>query len=123
MPQKIIVDGTGLVRGMQWKGAVAMNDQVLATLRELLKWTKVQALPSVKATLENALPKMEHRKLYQALDGTRTQQQLARTLGISQPTVSRMVAAWSRAGLVEEKSPGRYIRAFDLQEMGVDEGD
>jgi len=100
-----------------------MDDQVLATLRELLKWTKVQALPSVKTALQSALPKAEHRKVYQALDGTRTQQQIANHTGISQPTVSRMIRVWLRAGFVEEQSAGRYIRAFDLEELGINEED
>jgi DNA-binding MarR family transcriptional regulator len=100
-----------------------MNDQVLDTLREILKWTKIQALPSVKATLQSALPKAENKKLYQQLDGTQTQQQIAKALGISQPTISRLVSAWSRAGIVEEKSPGKYIHSFDLEELGIDEKD
>src|SRR5689334_8143540 len=98
-----------------------MNDEVLATLKELLKWTKVQAVPSVKAALQSALPKTEHRRVYQALDGTRTQQQIAKSLGISQPTVSRMISAWLRAGFLEEKAAGKYVHAFDLQELGIEE--
>jgi hypothetical protein len=100
-----------------------MDDQVLAVLREILKWTKVQALPSVKTTLQSALPKAENRKVYQQLDGTQTQQQIAKALGISQPTISRMVSAWLRAGIVEEKSPGKYIHSFDLEELGIDQED
>jgi hypothetical protein len=42
-------------------------------------------------------------------------------LGMSQPTVSKMVSAWLRAGIVEEKSPGKYIRSFDLEELGIDQ--
>lgn len=100
-----------------------MDNQTIAVLKELLKWTKVQAMPSVKAALQTALPKAEHRKVYQALDGTKTQQQIANALGISQPTVSRMIGAWVRSGLVDEQSPGKYVRGFDLHELGIDEGE
>jgi hypothetical protein len=96
------------------------NTEILGTLRELLKWTRVQALPTVKGALETALPRPEHRKLYQALDGTRSQVELARALKTSQPAVSRLVSAWQRAGLVEEKSAGKYVRAFDLDDFGID---
>jgi DNA-binding transcriptional regulator LsrR (DeoR family) len=98
-----------------------MDDQVLSTLRELLKWTKIQAIPSVKASLQSAMPKAEQRKVYQQLDGIQTQQQIGKALGMSQPTVSKMVSAWLRAGIVEEKSPGKYIRSFDLEELGIDQ--
>jgi predicted transcriptional regulator len=97
-----------------------MDDQVVSTLKEILKWTKIQAIPSVKATLQGAMPKADNRKLYQQLDGTQTQQQIAKALGISQSTISRMVSAWVRAGIVEEKSPGKYIRSFDLGDFGID---
>jgi DNA-directed RNA polymerase specialized sigma subunit len=109
MPQKVAV------RRLQ------MDDQILATLKELLKWTRIQAVPSVKAMLESVLPKAEHRRLYQALDGTKTQQQMAKELGISQPTVSRMVSAWLKAGIADEESSGRYIRSFDLRQLGIEE--
>jgi DNA-binding transcriptional regulator LsrR (DeoR family) len=100
-----------------------MDDQVLATLKELLKWTKIQAIPSVKAMLQSAMPKAEQRRVYQQLDGKQSQQQIAKALRMSQPTISRMVSAWQRAGIVEEKSPGKYIRSFDLEDFGISHED
>jgi hypothetical protein len=96
-----------------------MQDEHLVVLREILKWIRVEALPSVRATLEGILQKQEHRRLYQSLDGSRTQTQLSSKSGISQPTISRLVAAWQRSGIVEEKSPGKYKKLFDLEELGI----
>ncbi len=96
------------------------NDEMAAILREILKWTRVQAAPSVKKTLETILSKAEHRRLYQALDGKKTQKQLAAQCTISQPRISELVTGWQRAGIVEEPAPGKYTKAFDLRDLGIE---
>jgi|SRR5579862_7312742 hypothetical protein len=94
--------------------------EILATLKEILKWIRIQAQPIAKARIEGALREAGHRRLYQSLDGERTQGQLAKGLGTSQPTVSRLISLWARLGIVEETSPGRYSRTFDLNALGID---
>jgi hypothetical protein len=96
------------------------TEELLATAKEILKWVRIQAQPAAKLTIEAALPAAAHRRLYQALDGRQTQAQLAALLKTSQPTVSRLISAWVRASIVEESQPGRYIRSFDLNTLGVD---
>jgi Crp-like helix-turn-helix protein len=100
-----------------------MNDQtedILATLKEILKWIRIEAQPVAKSRIEAILLEQGHRRLYQALDGKQTQGQLAVSMKTSQPTVSRQISAWVRAGIVEEASPGRYVRSFDLETLGID---
>jgi len=93
--------------------------ELLALVKEMLKWIRFQAQPVAKSRLEDALPESVHRRLYQALDGKRTQGQLAESLKTSQPTVSHLISSWVRLGIVEEDSPGRYTKSFDLNTLGV----
>lgn len=95
------------------------TEDILATLKEILKWIRIEAQPVAKSRIE-AILEPGHRKLYQALDGKQTQGQLAASMKTSQPTVSRLISAWVRAGIVEEASPGRYVRSFDLETLGID---
>jgi hypothetical protein len=96
------------------------SEDMLATLKEMLKWIRIQAQPLAKSKLEASLPDPAHRMLYQSLDGKQTQGQLATSLKTSQPTVSRLIGSWVRAGIVEEVSPGRYVKSFDLGALGID---
>jgi DNA-binding transcriptional regulator LsrR (DeoR family) len=97
-----------------------VEKELLESVKEILKWVKIQAQSTAKATVERALPEQSHRHLYQALDGNQTQRQLAELLKTSQPTVSRLISGWLRAGIVEEVSPGRHKRSFDLKGLGID---
>ncbi len=105
--------------GVAKRKVTDMNDEILSTLKEILKWTRIQATPAVKALLEATLSKREYRKLYQALDGELTQQSLVALSGLSQPRISSLIADWQRIGLVEEPRPKRYKRLFDLDEFGI----
>jgi CRP-like cAMP-binding protein len=98
-----------------------LEKEIAANVRELLNWVKIQAMPAAKTALESALPEPHQRKLYQALDGTLSQVQLAKMFETSQPTVSRLLSAWHRAGIVEEVSSGRFAKLFDLRALGVPE--
>jgi hypothetical protein len=97
-----------------------VEKEILSTLKDILKWTRIRATPVVKISLERALSKPEYRKLYQALDGKQTQLGLARRSGLSQPRVSSLITSWQKSGLVEEVSPHKYNRLFDLEEMGIE---
>jgi CRP-like cAMP-binding protein len=98
-----------------------MNEnEMLNVLKEILKWTKIQALPSTRDTLRASLTDSSHRRLYQALDGRKTQKELASSCGLAQPSVSRLVSAWQRTGIAEEISPGKYRKSFDLVDLGIE---
>ncbi|MGD0460171.1 MAG: winged helix-turn-helix domain-containing protein [Terriglobia bacterium] len=95
------------------------QDDAVPVLKEILKWIRIQATPSVKSTLDRTLASSAQRKLYQALDGQRKQKELSNASGISQPRISRLLSAWQRAGIVEQTSPAKYSRLFDLEELGI----
>lgn len=97
-----------------------VEKELLASVQELLKWVRIQARPAARAAVEAALSESGHRRLYQTLDGTKSQKQLAELLGASQPTVSRLINSWVRGGIVDEVSPGRFVKAFDLNTLGID---
>jgi DNA-binding transcriptional regulator LsrR (DeoR family) len=92
-------------------------------LKEILKWIRIQATPVAKSTLESTLSETLHRKIYQALDGSSTQMQLAKTFSVSQSKISRLLASWLRAGIVEEAAPGKHVKIFDLKELGIEESE
>jgi len=94
------------------------NESVLL-LKEILKWIRIQAAPSVRSTLDSALTSSAHRKLYQALDGKKKQDALSKVGGFSQARVSQLLSAWQRSGVVEQTAPGKYTRLFDLEELGI----
>ena len=98
-----------------------IEKDIAASLREILKWTRIQAIPAARSTLQNTLSETIHRKIYQALDGRATQMQLAKEFSTSQSTISRLITAWQRAGIAEEASPGRYLKTFDLKGLGIEE--
>jgi CRP-like cAMP-binding protein len=99
---------------------VQTEHEIAATLKEILKWIRVQAMPTAKATLESTLSDSTQRGIYQALDGSVTQKQLALTFKTSQPTISRLITAWQRTGIVDETPSGGYLRAFDLKSLGIE---
>ena len=98
-----------------------LEKQIATSLKEILKWIRVQAMPAAKSTLESTLSASIHRKIYQALDGTATQTELAKRFKTSQPTISRLTSAWQRVGIAEEATPGKYLRTFDLASLGIKE--
>jgi predicted HTH transcriptional regulator len=95
------------------------ENELLTAVKEILNWVRIQAQPIAKLRIESTLPESAHRRLYQALDGKQTQGQLAKSLRTSQPTVSRLISSWVRAGIAEERSPGKYVRSFDLNDLGI----
>lgn len=98
-----------------------IEKEIAVSLREILKWIRIQAMPAAKSTLQGTLSETLHRKIYQALDGRATQMQLAKQFNTSQSTISRLITTWLRAGIAEESSPGRYLKTFDLRGLGIEE--
>ncbi len=96
-----------------------IEKELLVSVKEILKWIKILAQPAARSTIEAALPESAHRRLYQSLDGKQTQKELAALSKTSQPTISRLIGSWLRAGIVEEITPGRYTRTFDLNTLGI----
>lgn len=95
-----------------------MSDESTDLLRELLAWTKVQAVPAARAALENALQKPEHRRVYQASIGAPSTS-IAKDVGVSDFTVRDVWKRCYRLGLMREdaKVSGRFLRSFSLDDF------
>jgi len=85
-------------------------------LRELVKISKILALTNASA-LERELAKVattpERKKIWVAIDGTRTQQQIADAAGVAQSAVSKFLEAAQAADLVEYEKPRPPRRKLD----------
>lgn len=69
-------------------------------LEELLVWTKFGQRSAFKTALASLLVDRAAYEAYEASDGSRTQAEVAALAGVTQPTVSRNWAKWSRLGVV-----------------------
>jgi len=96
-----------------------IEKEIAGALKEILRLIRIQTMPSVGSLLRSTLSDASQQRIYQALDGTMTQKQLATTFKTSQPTVSRLLSAWQRAGIVEEAAAGKYLKSFDLKSFGI----
>jgi DNA-binding transcriptional MocR family regulator len=100
-----------------------IEKDIATSLKEILKWTRIQAMPAARALLSSTLSDASERRIYQALDGRPTQMQLAKDFKTSQSTISRLLASWVKAGIAEEASGGRYLRLFDLKMFDIEDAD
>jgi CRP-like cAMP-binding protein len=88
-------------------------------LEELLAWTKFANNRSLADILRRALNDRAAFTIYDLSDGTRTQAEVAKEAGVSQPTVSRMYGKWRRLGLVREVD-GRDLHLSRPSDLGLD---
>jgi CRP-like cAMP-binding protein len=86
------------------------------TLEELLAWTKFAHRRQLVDELREVLSDPKHLAAFEASDGTRTQGEIAKAAGISQPTVSSLWGKWRRLGLVRDVDgkAAHLVRPSDL---------
>jgi hypothetical protein len=87
-------------------------------LEELLAWTKFANIATLVATLTRVLDDEVAFRIYEASDGTQSQDQIATAVGVSQPTVSRAHARWRRMSLVREVN-GKTIHLLKPSDLGL----
>lgn len=89
------------------------------TLEELLAWTKFAFRQQLVGELRTVLSDPKHLAAYEASDGTRTQADIAKAAGISQPTVSALWGKWRRLGLVRDVD-GKVLHLVRPSDVGLD---
>ena len=98
------------------------NKEIRDILKEILKWTKVTSIPSVKKLLLEILPSPEEKIAYQSSDG-KTRKEVAKLANVSSFTISNWWKKWTKAGIAEAVSVRgggrRAIRSFSLEDFGI----
>jgi len=98
------------------------SDEVLALLRELVYWTRFQNRGALKAALDELLPSKTDRQIYELSDGSNSQPEIAKQVGVSQPTISNKWKFWRTLGIVYEVAdePGRCRHLASMRSLGLD---
>lgn len=92
------------------------NEELVDLLAELLVWTRFANLDRLLSTLRTVLADPRHAKAYELTDGKRSQVEVAKLSGLSQPAVSGLWARWRRLGIVEDRQsrPRHLVRPSDF---------
>ena len=95
-------------------------EEILSVLKDIEKWVRITSIPAVKEILVNTLTAQEARKVYHYSDG-RNQTEIAKLVGISQPTVSNYWNKWAKLGIVHEslKHKGRWEKSLLLEDFDL----
>jgi len=88
-------------------------------LAELLAWIRFSNRGMLAETLQGALADGKAFDVYEATDGTRTQNEIAKLANVSQPTVSRMWSRWRALGIVREVGEGQVAHLARPSDLGL----
>src|SRR3972149_3421966 len=93
--------------------------ETVELLREIVHWQRFQNRQPLRAALEEILLSATDRKIYDLTDGNRSQPEIAKAAGVSQPTISYKWRAWRKLGIVYELSnePGRCRQLASLESV------
>jgi hypothetical protein len=97
-------------------------DELIAIMREMLKWTKFAGAKEVRSVLTIALDSEQKRLVYHLSDGNNGTVQIGQAVDVSSETVRRYWESWSRQGIVDPiKVQGgqRFKKSFDLEDFGI----
>ena len=97
-----------------------MEEEALEILKQIEKWLKITSIPKVKELLESTLKTPEERKAYHYSDG-RNQTDIAKLVGVSQPTVSGYWNKWAKLGIIQQSKgyKARWERSFLLEDFDI----
>jgi len=101
---------------------MSKDDRMIELLEELVKWTKVTSIPSVKKLLLEILTSPEEKIAYQASDG-KSSKEVAKQANVSYVTITFWWKKWIKAGIAESVSVQRGERAmriFSLDDFGIE---
>jgi len=98
------------------------NDRIIELLEELLKWTKVTAVPKVGEVLAACLPTDQAKLAYYYSDG-RSSREVAQASRCAQSSIVGYWKKWSRNGIVQPvavQRGDRYKKVFDPIDFGIE---
>lgn len=91
----------------------ALLRQISKQLGELLAMYRLVNKERIARGRDDALGDGTKRKLWESCDGSRTQAELARAVGVSQQRVSQIVSELADAGMVARNSDEKWIRRLE----------
>lgn len=97
------------------------NEEILRTLREMLKWLKFTGIKEVRTVMSNALETEQKRMIFHLSDGKRGTIEIGKLANVGSSTVARYWEAWYRLGLMEPiavQGGVRYKKYFELEDFG-----
>lgn len=93
--------------------------EIVDILREQAAWLRALAMPSLRATVQNAFEGDGERRAFEASDGTRTGRDIADLVGASPASVSRWWKKWRSLGIAIEVAPRRTSHLISLSDLGL----
>ena len=98
------------------------EDEILAVLKEILKWTRFSGQENARLELRRVLDTDQKRLIYHLSDGERTSTLIASMSGVSDFTVRRYWSDWNKRGIVESlrvRGGTRFKKSFELEDLGL----
>jgi CRP-like cAMP-binding protein len=93
--------------------------RLVSLLEELVAWTRFSARGDLKLMLEDVLADSKHLKAYELTDGTRTQTEIGKIVGLSQQAISSLWKRWRRLGVVRDGDKGKYVHLVSPADLGM----
>ena len=96
--------------------------EIIRLLRDLVRWSKFESIPKLRAVLEQNLPNDKEKIIYEFSNGERSMRDVAKVADVSHVTVQNYWEKWSKVGIVDksETYEGRYKRVCSLEEVGLE---
>jgi hypothetical protein len=89
-------------------------------LAEQLRWLRAAAMPGVRRTIVDALPKPEQRRAFELCDGSRSGAEVASAVGVSPQSISNWSSAWRNLGIAHETEERKIKHLISLAALGVE---
>ena len=96
--------------------------EILSTIQELLRWTKVSSYENIKKMLENILDSENKRIVYHLSNGENNQDEIVAKGKVGAGSISRYWNEWEKMGIGESipvKRGKRFKGSFDLNNFGL----
>jgi transposase-like protein len=96
-----------------------MSDEQLELLREIVRWTREAALPTVRPRVERLLDTDPKKRVYEAIaEGTASVKAVEKSTGANHNDIRTWLTTWEAEGIAEpDASPPKAL--FTLRELGI----
>jgi hypothetical protein len=97
-----------------------VESEEIQLLREILHWLRFQNRPGFAALLTETLANDADRAIYELSDGSNSQGDISKAVGVAQSNVSNKWKTWRTIGIVHEVAEsGRCRKLCSLGELGM----